>query len=276
VSHYADGITSQHQKICQQRLEKKFGTASWKLVRACVRFDTDAVPRGGAENTQRSRSFLFFALGVLGASSLGKPTKLEVPENGLIALNPPLDALRIGALSTRTTHPFFMRRFEDLVAALGINVTLVNRYRHMTKGQMIRKCLDKVFLKAHMKDTMSCSSPTKGRWKKKKPGHCGYCVPCLIRRAAIMAGIGSDDTPYAISDLSAELLDSRTATGTNIRSFLLAARRLKATPVLAKVAIHASGPLREFPDEWEAYARMYADGIGEVAALLKNVTTERP
>lgn len=31
--------------------------------------------------------------------------ELLVPENGLIALNVPLDETRVGSFSTRTTHP---------------------------------------------------------------------------------------------------------------------------------------------------------------------------
>lgn len=53
---------------------------------------------------------------------------LRVPENGLIALNVPLDPLRLGALSTRTTHPFYMARWNDLLSALGIPGRLENPY----------------------------------------------------------------------------------------------------------------------------------------------------
>lgn len=61
----------------------------------------------------RTRSFNFLAYGALVGATLaqlrvtGTPVELFVPENGLIALNPPMTARRIGALSTRTTHPHF-------------------------------------------------------------------------------------------------------------------------------------------------------------------------
>jgi hypothetical protein len=268
ISHHADGITSKHQNICRQWLKERFGESAWKSVDAYVSFSSEAIEEGGQEDTQRSRSFLFFALGVLGASSLGKATTLYVPENGLIALNAPLDPLRVGALSTRTTHPYFMRRFEDAVSALGINVTLKNPYRHHTKGEMAQECQDRDFLKAKLKDTMSCSSPAKGRWKKQPNGHCGYCVPCIIRKASVLAAFASDETTYTVPDLSAVAKDSAKAEGRNIRSFLLAIRRLRANPNLAKIMIHASGPLSEFADEWADYAAMYARGMAEVDSLL--------
>ena len=50
------------------------------------------------------------------ATGLAPPFSLAVPENGLIALNVPLDPLRLGALSTRTTHPFYIARWNELLA----------------------------------------------------------------------------------------------------------------------------------------------------------------
>lgn len=155
-----------------------------------------------------------------------------------------------------------------MTAALGIKVTLNNPYRHKTKGEMACECRDKAFLKAKLKDTMSCSSPTKGRWKKLPNGHCGYCVPCLIRRAAIIAAFGKDDTYYAMSKLPTGDGDPRRADQRNLRSFTLAVRRLKSNPSLAKLMIHSSGPLSEFSGEWKAYAQMYMNGMQEVAHLL--------
>ncbi len=51
----------------------------------------------GSENSTRGRSFLFFALGVFAGTGLGNGFVLRVPENGLIALNVPLDPLRLGS-----------------------------------------------------------------------------------------------------------------------------------------------------------------------------------
>jgi hypothetical protein len=83
-------------------------------------FDSGLVEDVGSEDTTRGRSFLFFSLGVAAGTALGRDFVLKVPENGLIALNVPLDRLRLGALSTRTTHPFYMTRWNDLLQALGV------------------------------------------------------------------------------------------------------------------------------------------------------------
>jgi len=48
--------------------------------------------------------------------------------NGLIAVNVPLDPLRLGALRTRTTHPFYIARWNDALTALSIEGRIENHY----------------------------------------------------------------------------------------------------------------------------------------------------
>src|SRR5712664_2091842 len=90
-----------------------------------------------AEKTTRGRSFLFLALGVLVGTGFAGPFTLRLPENGLIALNVPLDRLRLGSLSTRTTHPFYLARWNELLKLLGISGRLENPYWNKTKGEMV-------------------------------------------------------------------------------------------------------------------------------------------
>ena len=100
----------------------------------------------------------------MAADAIGGDLIIHVPENGLISLNVPLDPTRLGALSTRTTHPFYMARFCDLLAGLGLPIRLENAYRFQTKGMMVTQCADDVLLKKEARHTMSCSSPAKARW----------------------------------------------------------------------------------------------------------------
>lgn len=272
VSHYWDGITSDHQNYCADRIEKHFKT-SLLHMRARVGFPTGLI-NGAVENTLRARSFMFFALAALAASGAGKDLPIYVPENGLISLNVPLDALRLGALSTRTTHPFYMARWDDLLAALDIPSHLENPYRYLTKGEMITGCCDQGFLRRFAKNTMSCSSPAKARWKGETPKHCGHCVPCIIRRAAMKKGFGADDTTYQLPDLSARELDSRKAEGEHVRAFQLALARLKARPQSARFQIHQPGPLSDYPKAWKDFQAVYVNGMREVAALLKGAVAK--
>jgi hypothetical protein len=256
-------------------LKRHFPAITFPHIRARVGFPNDTVDDSPVENTLRARSFLFFALAALAADAIGGNIVVHVPENGLISLNVPLDPLRLGALSTRTTHPFYMARFDELLGGLGIAARLHNAYRHQTKGAMAKGCADPAFLRKQARNTMSCSSPAKSRWAKdedqRQPKHCGHCVPCLIRRAAILEGWGVDDTSYQIPDLHAGVLNTTKAAGRDIRSFQLALSRLVQKPGRAKLDIHRPGPLSDYPNDLGAYEAVYVEGLREVGRLLAGV-----
>ncbi len=275
VSHYWDGIASTHQAYCAETLKRRFGGTTSHHIRARVGFPKDTVEHSTVEDTLRGRSFLFFALAVMAADAVGGDMVVHVPENGLISLNVPLDPLRLGALSTRTTHPYYMARFGDLLKGLGLSVRLENPYTFMTKGQMVKGCADKPFLRKEGKHTMSCSSPGSRRYdpdpSQRTPKHCGRCVPCLIRRAAILEGGAGDDTPYRIADLRAQVLDTNKAEGEHVRSFQLALSRLARKPGRARFDIHRPGPLIDHPDSLADYEAVYVAGLQEVGRLLQGV-----
>ncbi|MCG8060574.1 MAG: hypothetical protein N0E38_12205 [Candidatus Thiodiazotropha endolucinida] len=275
VSHYWDAETSKAQTYLLERLRRRFPTSELRSVRVRVGFDRHHLNTGETEDTQRGRSFLFFALASLAASAFARSVTINVPENGLIALNVPLDSLRFGALSTRTAHPHFIAGMNRLLLEIGVQATLVNKYRHNTKGEMVAACADLDFLQREVGSSMSCSSPAKARYKKLSPRHCGYCVPCLIRRASLKKGLGlTDPTLYTIPDLSAQTLFTDRSEGENIRSFQLLAARIEKQPELANILVHKPGPLIDAPSEVPAYADVFRRGILEVAALLDGVTAE--
>ena len=206
VSHYWDPSTSS-QKTCAQLIGSVYGDMHPLHVRARIGFPDHLVAGSEPEMTMRARSFLFFALGALAASSLNGIPLIYVPENGLISLNVPLDPLRLGAWSTRTTHPFYMARWQELLDRLHINAKIENPYRFKTKGEMLVDCKNATFLRQNLATTISCSSFAKGRYRGLSPAHCGYCLPCLIRRAAIQHAFVSDQTQYSIGDLVAKPLN---------------------------------------------------------------------
>ncbi len=259
------------QTECLNALRRNYGLGRVRFLKSPIGFDHGIIAGAESENTERSRSFLFFSLAALGASTLKGKTTVYVPENGLISLNVPLDPLRLGSLSTRTTHPFFMARFNDLLGSLGIRAHLLNPYRHKTKGEMVRECQNQNFLADNAPLTMSCSSPTKGRWKHLASAHCGHCVPCLIRKAAFVGWQKGDNTQYHLADLRSQVLDPARANGECVRSIQLALRRLNNDINRAKILVHTAGPLTDFPDEIPAFARVYLAGMQEVAQLLDGV-----
>ena len=271
VSCYKDASTKS-QAVCAARLGMQYGDFGPRHVRANVSFDRNDLPGLDTETTTRGRSFIFFALATLAADVLDGTTPVYVPENGLISLNVPLDPLRLGAWSTRTTHPFYMARWQDLLDKLGIRAHLLNPYRFKTKGQMLSGCVNSSFIAKNYDITISCSSITKGRWKKRPPGHCGYCTPCLVRRASIEAAFGQDDTRYSIPNLYAQPLNALKAESTDVRAFQMMHRRLCKDTNLASVLIHKAGPLNDYSAaEILEYADLFKRGIGEVGAFVEKV-----
>ena len=105
-------------------------------------------------------------------------TKLLIPENGVIAINAPLTHRRIGAASTRTTHPHYLQSLRRCFNAVGIKADIHNPFVFKTKGEMIIKSSHRTLLDPLIPNTVSCGH-FKRNWKQ-----CGRCLPCLIRRSA--------------------------------------------------------------------------------------------
>lgn len=195
VSHYGGGSkgTKGYQDVLVKEMITHFSSLSpsnfFSFYSAAMKAST-----GQDEPTTRSRSFMFFSHAI---ALTPDNAKLLIPENGFVSLNIPLYFSRNGSSSTRTTHPFYMNLFQKILNFLGINVRLENPYQFLTKGQMMNNCLDKEFLFRNIINTMSCSHPEQARWSGfSDPIHCGYCIPCTIRRASIKEFCSLDPTLY--------------------------------------------------------------------------------
>lgn len=275
ISHAGDGATSNAQNLCYEVLKANWNGSGFNRFRAWMSVEKGLVQDVKAENSTRGRSFLFFALGALAGTGLPNGFTLRAPENGLIALNVPLDILRLGSHSTRTTHPFYIARWNELLAGLGIAGRVSNPYWDKTKGEMVAQCRDQQILQQLIPSSLSCSSPTKGRWQGRGVEHCGYCLPCLIRRAAISTGLaGSDPTTYTLQDLGAADLSTLQSEGKQVRSFQYTIRKLLSKPELSKLYIHKPGPLTDEPSSRiSALADVYLRGMNEVGTILSGVRT---
>jgi hypothetical protein len=273
ISHAGDGATSDVQTKLFNGLKKNYTRQDFDRLRIWMDFREWHVRNVASENTTRGRSFLFIAAGIFAGTGLRGSFTLRVPENGLIALNVPLDPLRLGALSTRTTHPFYMARWNELLIALDISGRVENPYWDKTKGEMATGCANRALLARLAPNSLSCASPTKGRWKGRSTEHCGYCLPCLIRRAALRDTLGvADPTSYTVPDLEANVLDTTMSYGQQVRSFQFAIERLQRRPELAPLLIHKPGPLTdESSARQSALADVYRRGLNEVSLLLAGV-----
>lgn len=272
VGHHKSPDVFAPQKHCAELIQAASGATQVDHFGAYL-----AVPKelfgGVEEKTERARSFLFLSLGILVSSSLPGEVPLVVPENGLIALNVPLTPLRLGSLSTRTAHPFFLSQFQELLHSLNLNIRVYNPYQFKTKGEMLRECRDQSLLRQGLAGTMSCSHPTAGRWDGAASSqHCGRCVPCIIRRAAIKSACGPDPTEYALDVLS-QPADPKTAAGQDLRAFAIALARIARHPEYVQALIRKSGPLGHEPGAIEQYADLYRRGMAEVSAWHEKTLT---
>lgn len=271
ISHAGDGHTKSAQKAILEVLEEKYENVKPVQLDLWMVFDKDIVPNGYTDNTTRSRSFLFIALGILALSGLPQLHRLEVPENGLIALNVPLDNLRVGSHSTRTTHPFYLSMWNKILNNIGFSINVENKYWHRTKGEMASECKNRRLLLDLMKQSVSCSSPGKARWGGFPPQHCGFCVPCLIRRAAMLKafGFGNDSTEYTKQNVAEIRRNHSKGMGIQLRSFEYAIERIHKNPALAKLLIHKPGPLPGNSEYLEALVDVYVRGLNEVGTFIQ-------
>ncbi len=70
----------------------------------------------GREPTQRTRSFLFSALGTLVAQSV-RANGLRFDENGVVSLNLPIAQEALRSRASRTTHPLALHLLSSLCVA---------------------------------------------------------------------------------------------------------------------------------------------------------------
>lgn len=219
-----------------------------------------------ADVQMRTRSFNFIAFGALVGTALSKnhfsnkKIKLYIPENGLISINPPLTPRRIGALSTRTTHPYFLQKLNILFENVGIPVEIENPYQFKTKGEMMLECQDQNSLQKIAKNTVSC-----GKWKRSGV-QCGKCLPCLIRRASFDASNYKDLTKYNYAELNDVI--KRDSQRDDLMSMIMAIQKIKNISN-KNLWVAKSGFLPTEPMERQKIIDTVLRGIKEVEQYLK-------
>ncbi len=196
--------------------DQKYQDALSSLMGNVARFAVNDAPAFGTlsetdrENSTRGRSLLFLALAVMSASAIRSYKKnvvpIYIPENGFIALNPPLTIRRIGANTTRTAHPHYLYLLTELLKSVDLPSEITNPYRFNTKGEVLTHAKKDAVIVEHICDTVSC-----GHWHRSNM-QCGRCWPCLIRRSAMhKAGI-EDSTCYETQNLNSIVTDENKRT----------------------------------------------------------------
>lgn len=214
---------------------------------------------GTTENSTRARSILFFSYALLASCSIKQNEagrkELFVPENGFISLNVPLDSMRISSLSTKTTHPVYMKMLQTIWDDLGLGVDLVLPYRFKTKGEVLAECKNQEMMKALIFGSTSC-----GKYQRHGLRHCGECVPCLVRRGAFLRSGLLDETEhgYCVESL-------KHSTSQDVAAAAMACIQIEKYGIekFVKSALSFSNPA-----EKGEYLDVVSRGLNEIKALL--------
>ncbi len=264
VSHSKSSDVTPFQENCYNALIQSYPQFIPARIYAMVR-----IPKkdlfGSEDHNERGRSFMFLTLGAISASALANSSRLIVPENGMISLNVPLTPLRTGSHSTRTTHPHYFSMMQELFINMRIGVTIENPYQFKTKGEMLSGCANNQLVVAT--ETMSCSHPS-GRWQGQANGHCGYCVPCIIRQASYKAAGLTDHYNYRTDIFAAQGLQIEHAEGRDIMAFKYMIEKINSKPIFLTATIRSTGPLGQDVD---GYIDVYRRSLTEVQSLINNV-----
>lgn len=164
--------------------------------RRCIhRRDASQMVIGGPlEPSSRSRGLLYIATAVYMAAAHGA-SRVLLPENGQLAVNLPLTPARAAACSTRSVHPRTLELLNQLIRTLGGDVIVANPLGDLTKGEVCDLALQAGLSSHTLFTTVSCGHPPHSR-DASRPYHCGYCYPCLVRRAGLWHALGEDGTSY--------------------------------------------------------------------------------
>jgi hypothetical protein len=247
-------------QIIDSQIQQKFAKS---VVKNQPHFQwSHAIHPKGNEDSTRARSIVFFAFAAIVASYLGsedKPFEIVVPENGFISLNIPLNPGRFGSLSTKTTHPVYLKGLQDIWKKVGIHAYLQLPYKFKTKGELLCECPNRSLIESLASQSISC-----GRFGRTHK-HCGRCVPCMVRRAAFMKTGINDDTVYIYKDILA--LKSRLDRGSDdIGAMAVACAQIEKDGIESLIQGNLYFASSE---ELNDYCNVVQRGFIEISALLK-------
>ncbi len=169
------------------------------------------VDQEARDSTQRSRTFLFSALGQAVAHAFGAQ-RVSFFENGIVSHNLPLSPQIVGTMATRTTHPLALRNIDRLMQlVVPAAAPIENRFQWSTKSEVVSR-IEEYGAAKQIPLAVSCTSI---REQNKLHTHCGACTQCIDRRFAILhAGLAEYDPEeiYATDILFGERRSERSIT----------------------------------------------------------------
>jgi 7-cyano-7-deazaguanine synthase in queuosine biosynthesis len=199
ASHYVSSLKSLQSKLIDG-IEKDVGREIEHFQYRVTSRKTKHTrfPFKNEESSHRARSFLFLSYATVAAATRGV-SDIYICENGVLSLNVPISDARKGTRSTRHAHPLFLQHFNQFINALyGRTFSVQNPFQFWTKGREA-KLLEKTSLYPMIKDTVTCWGYPNQTLKYPDSNHCGYCIPCIVRRVSVKAaGLADYDDQYVV------------------------------------------------------------------------------
>ena len=178
VSHVSAPKVQRRQEALARYLAERFPGRVLHIPVRATRVGDEA-----SEATQRSRSFLFAALGQVVARMMGAKA-VRFYENGIVSHQLPISPQVVATMATRTTHPLSLHLLNALAARLAPEpVPIENPFEWLTKADVLRRIVENGGVD-QIAEAVSCTSIHHQSIEKT---HCGACSQCLDRRFGILA-----------------------------------------------------------------------------------------
>ena len=224
------------------------------------------------ENTSRGRSLLFLCAALTIAGIIGSNIPVYIPENGFIGLNVPLTSGRKGSCSTRTTHPFFLSQFKQILKLVGIHNPIENFFAFNSKREIVQMVKDTPAFQHNFNRTISCSHPCVARYNRssnrKYPINCGYCYPCIIRKSSLLDILDTGDYTMNANPSTFLQLYSESDRASDLNAVVNSVYRFqRSNDLVLKQLIHQTGKLST--EEVDKFLRIYKSTMADIIELFK-------
>ena len=178
-------------KLIRAASERGSPVASEDVWHVAVPFGINSDEMVREEKSQRTRALLFLAFGAITALQARTDT-LYVFENGVGALNLPLNGTQLGTDNYRGVHPRSLGMAEALFESiLEESIHIENPCMFATKAQMCRSLPATGFADV-ARETISCDGYPQ---RVSNQAQCGCCTSCLLRRQALFCAGLTDHDP---------------------------------------------------------------------------------
>lgn len=187
VSQYTSDSTP--EKEIGKAIKNRYGSKIPHISVGNLQVRGKQISQGDPEPTMRLRSFLYLCLAAVTASSFNIKS-IWMSENGIMTPGIPVSPSRVGPYTTRTSHPAFVGAFSKWYNGItNSSIDVNNPFKYKTKAEIVTYIGEKG-LSTALRSSVSCSRRQFAIRRGNE--HCGYCVPCLIRRSAFLNASMSD------------------------------------------------------------------------------------